>query len=67
MNEIIDKYPTIHKKIIYLILEEESEEDSDMKIIIKNNLWYPLYDEDSLFHTTNKLLTLLLQEDHYDD
>lgn len=65
MNEIIDKYPTIQQKIIYLILEEGSEEDSDMKSIIKKNLWYPLYDEDSLFHTTNKLLTLLLKDDQY--
>jgi len=32
-----------------------------VKCIIKQNIWYPIYDEDSLFYTTNKLLTLLLR------
>jgi hypothetical protein len=62
MNEIMDKYPILHKKIIYFMMDADYTPITDrgLKSIVKNNLWFPIYDEDSLFYTTNKLLTLLM-------
>jgi hypothetical protein len=61
MNEIIDKYPKIQDKLVYLMMEPEYTPITikELKCIIKNNVWYPLYDNDSLLDTTNKLLTYL--------
>ena len=63
MNEIMDKYPTLQKKIIYFMMDPDYTPITDrgLKSIVKNNLWFPIYDEDSLFYTTNKLLTLLMK------
>lgn len=49
-------------KIIYLMMDEYySPESSPEPItIIKNNKWFPLYDDYTLEETYNKLITLLL-------
>ena len=62
MNEIMDKYPTLQTKIIYFMMDSDYTPITDrgLKSIVKKNLWFPIYDEDSLFYTTNKLLTLLM-------
>jgi len=63
MNEILDKYPTLEKKIIYFMMDLDYTPitNKELKCIIKNNIWFPLYDNDSLFYTKNKLLTLLIK------
>lgn len=62
MNEIMDKYPTLEKKIIYFMMDPDYTPitNKELKSIVKKNVWYPIYDEDSLFYTTNKLLTFLI-------
>ena len=62
MNEIMDKFPTLQTKIIYFMMDPEYTPitNIELKSIVKQNVWYPIYDEDSLFYTTNKLLTLLM-------
>jgi hypothetical protein len=62
MNEIIDKYPTLQNKIIYFMMDQDYTPitTAELKSIVKKHVWYPIYDEDSLFYTTNKLLTLLM-------
>ena len=62
MNEIMDKYPILQTKIIYFMMDTDYTPITDrgLKSIVKKNLWFPIYDEDSLFYTTNKLLTLLM-------
>jgi hypothetical protein len=61
MNEIIDKFPIVEKKLIYLMMDLDytPETNKELKSITKKNDWYPLYDN-SLFETTNKLLKVLL-------
>jgi hypothetical protein len=63
MNEIIDKYPKIQDKLVYLMMEPEYTPitNKELKCIVKKNLWYPLYDNDTLFDTTNKILTTLMK------
>ena len=63
MNEIMDKFPTVQNKIIYFMMDPEYTPitNVELKSIVKQNVWYPIYDEDSLFYTTNKLLTLLMK------
>lgn len=62
INEILDKYPMVQNKIIYFMMDElyTPITNTELKSIIKKNLWYPIYDEDSLFYTTNKLLIILM-------
>jgi hypothetical protein len=62
MNEIMDKYPTLENKIIYFMMDTDYTPitNEELKSIIKKNLWYPVYDEDSLLYTTSKILTLLM-------
>jgi len=64
INEIIDKYPKVHKKIIYFMMDKSYTPNTNIELnsIVKKNLWLPIYDEDSLFDTTNKVLTLLMNE-----
>ena len=64
INEIIDKYPKVHKKIIYFMMDKyyTPTTNTELNSIVKKNLWLPIYDEDSLFDTTNKVLTLLMNE-----
>jgi len=62
INEIFDKYPKLQTKIIYFMMNQHYTPitNTELNSIIKKNLWYPIYDEDSLLYTTNKLLTILL-------
>lgn len=62
MNEIMDKYPILQTKIVYFMMDQDYTPitNTELKSIVKKNAWYPIYDEDSLFYTTNKLLTLLM-------
>jgi hypothetical protein len=64
MNEIMDKYPTLKTKIVYFMMDPDYTPitNAELKSIVKKNVWYPIYDEDSLFYTTNKLLTLLMKD-----
>lgn len=64
MNEIMDKYPTIQNKIVYFMMDSDYTPitNVELKSIVKKNVWYPIYDEDSLFYTTNKILTLLMNQ-----
>jgi hypothetical protein len=61
INEIMDKYPI---KIIYFMMDQSYTPITNVELnsIIKKNLWYPIYDEDSLLYTTNKLLTILMNK-----
>jgi hypothetical protein len=61
MNKIMNKYPTLQNKIIYFMMDTDYTPitNTELNSIIKQNIWYPIYDEDSLLYTTNKLLTLL--------
>lgn len=51
-------------KTIYLMMDQEytPESSNEPKTIIKNNKWYPLYDDYTLEETYNKLITLLLND-----
>lgn len=64
MNEIMDRYPTLQNKIVYFMIDTDYTPitNDELKTIVKKNVWYPIYDEDSLFYTTNKILTLLLNQ-----
>jgi len=64
INEILDKYPRVQKKIIYFMIDEcyTPITNTELNSIVKKNLWYPIYNEDSLFDTTNKLLTYLMKQ-----
>jgi len=50
------------KKIIYLMTNENYTPvtNRELKSIIQQNIWFPLYDEETFFQTNNKLTTLLL-------
>ena len=62
MNEIMDKYPTLQNKMIYFMMDSDYTPitNQELKSIVKQNVWYPIYDEDSLFYTTHKILTILM-------
>jgi hypothetical protein len=62
MNEIVYKYPDLQNKIIYFMMDPDYTPitNIEMNSIVKNNVWYPIYDEDSLLYTTTKLLTTLM-------
>jgi hypothetical protein len=62
MNEIIDKYPRFQTKIIYFMMDSDYTPitNAELKSIVTKHVWYPIYDENSLFDTTNKILTLLM-------
>ena len=51
-------------KVIYLMMDENytPESSPEPKSIIKNNKWFPLYDLDTLEETSNKLITLLIND-----
>jgi len=62
MNEIMDKVPTLQNKMIYFMMDSDYTPitNEELKSIVKQNVWYPIYDEDSLLYTTHKILTLLM-------
>ena len=55
-------YSTLQNKIIYFIVDSDYTPitNTELKSIVKQNAWYPIYDEDTLCSTTNTILTLLL-------
>jgi hypothetical protein len=57
INGIIDKCQT-KTKIIYFMLDElyTPNTNPELNSIIKQNRWYPIYDENSLLYITNQLL-----------
>lgn len=63
LNEILNSNSTFdNKKITYLIIDENYTPvtNKELKCIIQQNKWLPLYDEETFFETNNKLTTLLL-------
>lgn len=62
MNEIIDQYLLIKDKIIYFMIDPKYTPitNKELNTIIKDNKWFNLYDKDSLFYTTNKILEILM-------
>ena len=64
MNEIMDKYQTLQTKIIYFMMDPDYTPITNVELIsiVKQNVWYPIYDEDSLLYTTHKILTLLMNK-----
>jgi hypothetical protein len=61
MNAIMDKYPTIQPKIRYLMTDDDYTPltNIELKSIVRKNAWYPIYNEETLLDTTNKVLTIL--------
>lgn len=51
-----------NKKIIYLMTDENYTPftNRELKCIIEENMWLPLYDDETFFETNNKLTTLFL-------
>jgi len=64
MNEIMDKYQMVQYKILYFMIDADYTPitNTELKSIVQKNAWYPLYDEETLLDTTNKVLTFLLTE-----
>ena len=67
MNEILQKLSDVsglQKKLIYFMLNRDytPNTNTELKSIIQNNKWFPLYDENTLFETTSKVLTILMNE-----
>jgi len=62
MNEIIEQYPLIKHKIIYFMIDPKYTPITNKEIntIIKDNKWFNLYDTDTLFYTSNKVLEILM-------
>jgi len=63
LNEIINSDSTFdNKKIIYLMTDENYTPitNKELRCIIQQNSWFPLYDEETFFETNNKITTLLL-------
>ena len=64
MNEIMDKYPNIQHKLVYFMTDVDYTPitNIELKSIVQNKKWYPVYDEDTLFDTTNEVLTILMKD-----
>ena len=64
MNAILEKYPNNPPNILYFMTDADYTPitNPELKSIVPENAWYPLYDEETLLDTTNKILTLLLAE-----
>jgi hypothetical protein len=63
MNEIIDKYPIFQTKMVYFMMDSDYTPITNIELIsiVKENVWYPIYDKDSLLNTTNEIITLLMK------
>ena len=62
IHEIMVKYPILKNKIIYFMMDSDYTPITNMELKnkVKQNVWYPIYDEESLFYTSGKLLTFLM-------
>jgi len=60
MNEM--NINDLNSKLIYLMVDSNYTPDTNKEInsIIKKNKWFALYDDETLFQTNNKIITLLL-------
>jgi len=63
MNAIMDKYPMVQHNILYFMTDADYTPltNAELKSIVRKNSWYPLYDEETLFDTTNKLVNILMK------
>jgi len=63
MNAILDKYPNNQHNILYFMTDADYTPltNTELKSIVKKTEWYPLYDENTLFDTTNTLINLLMK------
>jgi len=54
----------INVKIIYFMMDTNYTPDSnqELKSIIKENIWFPLYDQDSFDQTSKILITILIND-----
>ena len=64
MNAILEKYPNNQPNLLYFMTDADYTPitNTELKSIVQENTWYPLYDEETLLDTTNKVLTLLVTE-----
>jgi len=64
MNEIINKKNELKNKLIYLMMDRNYNPitNNELNSIIQQNKWFPVYDENTLFETTSKVLTLLMND-----
>ena len=63
LNEKMNSNSTFdNKKIIYLMIDYNYTPltNKELKCILQENKWFPLYDEETFFETSNKLTTFLL-------
>jgi len=62
MNEIIDHYLLSKDKIIYFMIDPKYTPvtNKELNTIIKDNKWFNLYDENTLYDTSNKVLEILM-------
>ena len=62
MNELNSSSTFDKKNIIYLMTDKNYNpvKNRELNCIVQQNKWFPLYDEDTFFETSNKLITLLL-------
>lgn len=64
MNELNNNNLKLNdnKKIIYLMTDENYTPftNRELKCITEENMWLPLYDDETFFETNNKLTTLFL-------
>jgi hypothetical protein len=60
MNELNNLFLD-NKQIIYLMTDDNYTPltNTELKSIIKENKWFPLYNDETFFHTNNELMTLL--------
>ena len=65
LNEIMNKFPFIQNKIIYFMMDSDYTPITNVELnsIVKQNVWHPIYDEDTLLSTTSIILTLLMNTD----
>jgi hypothetical protein len=67
MNAILDKIPTVQSKIIYFMTDADYTPitNTELNSIVPENTWYPIYDEETLLDTSNKVLTILFASNAY--
>lgn len=63
LNEIMNSDSTFdNKKVIYLMTDGNYTPitNKELKCIIQQHVWFPIYDDETLFQTNNKITTILL-------
>jgi len=64
MNEILLKFSGSENKLIYFMLDSNYTPITNIELnsIIQQNKWFPLYDENTVFETTSKVLMILIND-----